>query len=78
VRAAPLLFGHNGAPPVDIAALADLVARVGQLADDLPEVADLRLDPVLVGVKGVIVLGAQVLLSRSPVRTDRVARTLRG
>jgi acyl-CoA synthetase (NDP forming)/RimJ/RimL family protein N-acetyltransferase len=78
VRAAPLLFGHNGAPAVDVVALEDLLARVGQLADDLPEVADLRLDPVLVGVKGVIVLGAQVLLSRSPVRTDRVARTLRG
>ncbi|GGS67068.1 GNAT family N-acetyltransferase [Planobispora rosea] len=64
-RAAPLLFGEYGYPPVAVEALEDLLARVGKLADDLPEVARLDLDPVLVGESGVIVLGARAVL-RSP------------
>ena len=34
-----MLHGHRGAAPVHRAALADLIARVSVLADDLPEVA---------------------------------------
>ncbi|GIH76382.1 GNAT family N-acetyltransferase [Planobispora longispora] len=64
-RAAPLLFGEYGYPPVAVEALEDLLVRVGKLADDLPEVARLDLDPVLVGESGVIVLGARAVL-RSP------------
>ena len=36
VKAAPVLHGHRGATPVHRAALADLIARVSVLADDLP------------------------------------------
>ena len=46
VKAAPVLHGHRGATPVHRAALADLIARVSVLADDLPEVASLVLNPV--------------------------------
>ena len=41
---AALLSGHRDTPPVDTAARADVVLRVSQLADDLPEVAELNLD----------------------------------
>ena len=78
VRAAPLLFGHRGAPPVDVAALEDLVARVAQLADDLPELAELTLDPVLATPTGVEVLSATGRLARPSVRADRGPRTLPG
>ncbi|MFF5208109.1 GNAT family N-acetyltransferase [Streptosporangium sp. NPDC000396] len=64
-RGAPLLFGEYGYPPVAVEALEELLVRVGRLADDLPEVARLELDPVLVGESEVIVLGARVVL-RSP------------
>ncbi|MBV9919618.1 MAG: GNAT family N-acetyltransferase, partial [Pseudonocardia sp.] len=37
-RAAPLLDGYRGAEPTDLAAMQDLVRRVGTLAEDLPEV----------------------------------------
>ena len=47
MRAAPLLLGHRGSPPVDTAALADVLLRVSRLADDLPEVAELDLNPVI-------------------------------
>ena len=78
VRAAPLLFGHRGAPHVDVAALEDLVARVAQLADDLPELAELTLDPVLAAPTGVEVLSATGRLARPVVRADRGPRTLPG
>jgi len=56
VRGSSLLEG------TDTAALADLLHRVARLAEDLPEVAEVLLDPVLVGVHGVTVLHAGVRL----------------
>jgi acyl-CoA synthetase (NDP forming)/RimJ/RimL family protein N-acetyltransferase len=47
VHAAPLLFGHRGTQPVDTTALADVLLRVSRLASDLPEVAELDLNPVV-------------------------------
>ncbi len=47
VRAAPLLTGHRGSPAVDTTRLADILLRVSRLADDLPEVAELDLNPVI-------------------------------
>jgi acyl-CoA synthetase (NDP forming)/RimJ/RimL family protein N-acetyltransferase len=78
VRAAPLLFGHRGSPPVDTARLEDLIARLARLADDLPDVAQVELNPVLVGVDGLAVLAASCRLVRSAGRTDRGARALLG
>ncbi|MFI6291909.1 GNAT family N-acetyltransferase [Nonomuraea sp. NPDC050790] len=66
VRAAPLLFGEYGYPPVAVEALQDLLVRVGRLANDLPEVARLDLDQVLVGESEVIVLGARAVLRTPP------------
>jgi acyl-CoA synthetase (NDP forming) len=78
VRAAPLLFGHRGSDPVDTARLEDLLSRVARLADDLPEVAVLELNPVVAGADGPSVLGASVVLTRPQARTDRGARALLG
>jgi len=47
VRAAPLLTGHRGSPPVDTAGLADILLRISRLADDVPELAELDLNPVI-------------------------------
>ncbi|MEO3890231.1 GNAT family N-acetyltransferase [Nonomuraea sp. B5E05] len=65
VRAAPLLFGEYGYPPVAVGALEDLLVRVGRLAGDLPELARLDLDQVLVGESDVMILGARATL-RTP------------
>ena len=61
-RAAPLLDGYRGAEPTDLAAMEELVRRVGKLAEDLPEVRALTLDPVLATATGVSVVGARVVL----------------
>jgi acyl-CoA synthetase (NDP forming) len=63
VRAAPKLFGHRGANPVDVEALEDLIARVSCLTDELPDVARVDLNPVVVGEHGLAVLAASVHLS---------------
>jgi acyl-CoA synthetase (NDP forming)/GNAT superfamily N-acetyltransferase len=59
-RAAPLLAGWGGAPPVDTAALQDLLLRVARLADDLPEVLAAELSPVLAAGVGASVRAARV------------------
>jgi ATP-grasp domain len=47
IRAAPLLPGYRGAPAADTRALCEVLPRVSRLADDLPEVTDLDLNPVI-------------------------------
>ena len=76
IRTAPLLFGHRGTQPVDTGALEDLLLRVSRLADDLPEVARLDLDPVLAGPAGAVVRGARLHLA-GPGRPAEDARRLR-
>jgi acyl-CoA synthetase (NDP forming)/RimJ/RimL family protein N-acetyltransferase len=60
VHAAPLLFGHRGTPPVDTAALADVLLRVSRLAGDLPEVAELDLNPVIATAGGAQAADARI------------------
>ncbi len=76
IRGAPLLFGWRGAEPVDTGALENLLLRVSMLADDLPEVVALELEPVVVAARGLSVLGASVRLARPPARTDLGPRVL--
>ncbi|MEV4710144.1 GNAT family N-acetyltransferase [Micromonospora sp. NPDC049374] len=76
-RAAPLLRGHRGAAPVDRAALADLLLRVGRLADDQPRVRALTLNPVLARPDGLSVLHANVRIGSAAVpRPDTGPRRL--
>ncbi|MEY9964528.1 acyl-CoA synthetase (NDP forming)/RimJ/RimL family protein N-acetyltransferase [Streptacidiphilus sp. MAP12-16] len=76
IRAAPLLFGWRGAEPVDTDALEELLLRVSQLVDDIPEVASVSLEPVVVAPHALAVLGASVRLARLPARTDLGPRAL--
>ena len=78
VRAAPLLFGHRGAAPVDVDSLEDLIARLSVLADELPQVAYLELNPVVVSTRGLAVLDAGIRLAEPPGRTDTDQRRLPG
>jgi len=76
VRAAPLLFGHRGSPAVDTAALADLLLRVSRLADDLAEVAELDLNPVIARPDGVHAVDVRIRLAPAAPR-DPFLRQLR-
>lgn len=76
VKAAPVLHGYRGRTPVHRAALADLIGRVSVLADDMPEVASLVLNPVNAHPGGVEVLGAEIVLAPAPRRVDPGRRSL--
>jgi acyl-CoA synthetase (NDP forming)/RimJ/RimL family protein N-acetyltransferase len=76
VKAAPLLLGYRGGVVADLDAVADLLHRVSKLVDDLPEVADLDLDPVLVASTGLAVVNAAARIAPAPTRTDWYARRL--
>jgi acyl-CoA synthetase (NDP forming)/L-amino acid N-acyltransferase YncA len=76
LRSAPLLTGYRGAPPVDTAALEDLVLRLGRLAEDLPEVAELDLNPVLAGPHGAVAVDAKLRLAPVGAEPDPTLRRL--
>jgi ATP-grasp domain len=75
-RALPLLTGYGGAPPADLDALADVLQRIGRLADQHPEVARLRLQPVLAHATGTSVLQATVHIRPRRARPDTGPRRL--
>ncbi|GIG41006.1 GNAT family N-acetyltransferase [Cellulomonas phragmiteti] len=75
-RAAPRLFGYRGLPALDVAALEDLVARVSVLADALPDVRSLELNPVVVSPQGLAVLGAYASVAPAD-RADAARRLAR-
>ena len=52
LKMSQLFEGYRGAPPSDTAALQDLLLRVSALIEDIPEIAELDLNPVNVMAKG--------------------------
>jgi acyl-CoA synthetase (NDP forming)/GNAT superfamily N-acetyltransferase len=77
LRGAPLLTGYRGAPAVDTDALEDLLLRLGRLAEDHPEVAELDLNPVLLGPDGAVVVDAKLRLEPAGPEPDPTLRRLR-
>ncbi len=63
IRSAPLLTGYRGSTPVDIDALVDVVMRCGRLAEDLIELSEADLNPVIAGPDGVVVVDARFHVS---------------
>jgi acetyl coenzyme A synthetase (ADP forming)-like protein len=60
LRTYPLLTGYRGGPPRDVPALVDAILRVGALVEELPQVAELDLNPLLVHRNGVTIVDARV------------------
>jgi len=77
LRAAPLLTGYRGSPRVNIAAVEDLLLRLGRLAEELPEVAELDLNPVFVSTDGAVVIDAKMHLAEVGAEPDATLRQLR-
>ena len=62
LRSSPLLFGYRGEPECDVAALEDLLLRVGHLAETLPEVAEMDCNPVVASPAGAIAVDVKIRL----------------
>jgi len=61
-KAGRLVHGFRGAEPADAAALVALVEGLSQLAVDLPEVAELDLNPVIARASGCVAVDARIRL----------------
>jgi acyl-CoA synthetase (NDP forming)/GNAT superfamily N-acetyltransferase len=58
IKSSPMLFGYRGAEIPDVARIEQLISRVAQLQNDLPQVAALELSLVLAGPEQASVLSA--------------------
>ncbi|MFL6696924.1 MAG: GNAT family N-acetyltransferase [Vitreoscilla sp.] len=73
-RVAKLLQGYRGRDPADIGAVCDVLVALSQMQADLPELAELDINPLWADEDGVLALDARVRLSRTPVAgADRFA-----
>ena len=61
-----LVRGYRGKPAADSESVVDLLHRLSALGDDLPEVVELDLNPVLVGPDGCVAVDARVRVRESP------------
>ncbi len=77
IKSAPLLFGYRGSGPVDMEAVEDLLLRLAQLKNDVPQLSSLDLTLVLVATQGATVLNAVGRVDRvSDARSDWFTRRL--
>jgi acyl-CoA synthetase (NDP forming) len=68
IRGLPLLQGYRGHPPADLAALEELLLRVSRLAEEVPEIGEIDLNPVFAFPPGE---GCRVADARVRVRPAR-------
>jgi len=68
-----LLQGYRDRAPADLDAIADVLTRLSQLAIDLPELAELDINPLLADAEGVIALDARMGLRPAGARPVRTA-----
>ncbi|HXZ85321.1 MAG TPA: acetate--CoA ligase family protein, partial [Myxococcota bacterium] len=54
LRCAPLFRGYRGAAPLDGAAVDDVMLRLARLGAEVPEIAELDVNPLSVGARGAI------------------------
>jgi acyl-CoA synthetase (NDP forming) len=65
LRTAPLLSGYRGGPTHDVPALVQAILRVGAMVEDLPQIAELDLNPVVVHPNGAVVVDARVRIAET-------------
>ncbi|MFI8454710.1 GNAT family N-acetyltransferase [Kitasatospora sp. NPDC085464] len=66
LRSAPLLFGRNGGAAVDLAAVRSVLTGLSLLAEDVAELVEADLNPVIVRPDGAVCVDARVRLERRP------------
>jgi acyl-CoA synthetase (NDP forming) len=77
LRSAPLLTGYRGSEPADTGAVEELLLRLGRLAEEVPEVAELDLNPVLAGPAGAVAVDVKLRLAPVGDEPDPYLRTLK-
>ncbi|MCE9620854.1 MAG: acetate--CoA ligase family protein [Actinomycetia bacterium] len=60
LRSYPLLTGYRGAAALDVAALRDVLHRISTLVAEIPEIAEIDLNPIFVLEHGVAIADARI------------------
>jgi acetyl coenzyme A synthetase (ADP forming)-like protein len=78
LKSYPLFEGYRGGPPLDREALEDLLLRVSAMVEDLPALAEIDLNPVIVSEagRGCVVVDARMRIARPKPPTPRGARSM--
>jgi acetyl coenzyme A synthetase (ADP forming)-like protein len=77
LRSSPLLFGYRGSAPADTAALEDLLLRLSVLGQQVPELAELDLNPVIARPDSVVAVDWRMRLAPADRQPGRDLRRLR-
>lgn len=77
LRIWPLLDGYRGATPIDTADLEEMVVALGELALDVPEIAELDLNPVMCTPTGTVLVDVKVRLAAGTGSRAGLPRQLR-
>ncbi len=64
----PRLTGYRGAQPADLAAIEEMVLRVGAMVESHSEIAELDLNPVIARADGAVAVDARVRVRSAPPR----------
>lgn len=70
-RICRLLGGYAGCPPANVDALCQTLVQVSQMIIDLPQIAALEINPLLVDDHGVFAVDAQIFVARPTEETER-------
>jgi acyl-CoA synthetase (NDP forming) len=68
LRTFPLLDGYRGRPKADVEALEEVLLRTSALVQAHSEVAEMDLNPVIVGPDGAVIVDARVRIEPPPPR----------
>jgi acetate---CoA ligase (ADP-forming) len=63
LRSYRLLTGYRQTPPLDVAAFAELLHRVSNMVEDIPEITELDLNPVFVREHGAVAADVRIRLT---------------
>ncbi|MEV5408806.1 GNAT family N-acetyltransferase [Thermopolyspora sp. NPDC052614] len=77
LRCYPLLCGYRGRPEVNVAALEEQIVRVARFLDEVPEAAELDLNPVMVTPRGAVAVDVRLRLAPLPAPPSPYRRRLR-
>jgi acyl-CoA synthetase (NDP forming) len=77
LRAAALLDGYRGSPKVDRSALVSVIALIAKVAEQVPELVELDLNPVVVSACGALVVDCKARLAPNRAGPGPLFRAMR-
>ncbi|MBI5047719.1 MAG: acetate--CoA ligase family protein [Deltaproteobacteria bacterium] len=66
IKAYPLLSGYRGSEPCDIDTIADVIIKVGNIMNEMNEITEMEINPLIVYPEGVMAVDARVVLWSKP------------